>query len=231
MANQDLPISGLVLATALDGREILPFAKDNANGALLVSLLKTYIREGLATQEAVNGKQNKLTAGYGIEITADNKIKSTLDVSLFKVVDALPTADIENKIYLVADPNGKEGENEYVEYMYVNNQWEQIGKYTAKVDLTGYMKSADAQAMFAKKSEIPDVSGFVARAVVNTLAEQVATLTTQLQAAQTKLSTIPTMPLNDGKCYALKDGAWVVIADVTESVVAITNDSDVESAG
>ena len=136
MANQDLPISQLVLATALNGEELLPFAKDNANGALLVSLLKTYIRDGLATQEAVNTKQNKLTAGYGIEITADNKIKSTLDVSLFKIVDTLPTENIETKIYLVADPAGKEGENEYIEYMYVNNQWEQIGKYTALLALS-----------------------------------------------------------------------------------------------
>ena len=101
MANQDLPISQLVLATALNGEELLPFAKDNANGALLVSLLKTFIRDGLATQEAVNAKQNKLTAGYGIEITADNKIKSTLDVSLFKIVDTLPT---ENRPRYISSP-------------------------------------------------------------------------------------------------------------------------------
>ena len=226
MANQDLPISQLVLATELNGEELLPFAKDNANGALLVSLLKTYIRDGLATQEAVNTKQNKLTAGYGIEITADNKIKSTLDVSLFKIVDTLPTENIETKIYLVADPAGKEGENEYIEYMYVNNQWEQIGKYTAKVDLSDYMKTADANSTFAKKTEIPDVSDFVVSSVVSALATQVSTLATQLQTAQTKLDTIPTIPPNDGKCYAMCNGAWVVIADSTESVVTVTNDSE-----
>lgn len=225
MQNQDLPISQLILATELDGREILPFAKDNGNGALLVSLLKSFIREGLATQSAVDGKQNKLTAGYGIEITADNKIKSTLDVSPFKVVDTLPTADIENKIYLIPDPDGDPGSNEYVEYMYVGGKWEMLGKFSPSVDLTPYTKTADAEKTYAKKSELPDTSNFVERSVVNTLAEQVAQLVTSVTAIKNKIDTIPTMPLNDGKCYAILNGQWAVIADVTESVLTSTDES------
>lgn len=224
MENQDLPISQLVLATELDGREILPFAKDNGNGALLVSLLKSFIREGLATQSAVEGKQNKLTAGFGIEITPDNKIKSTLDVSPFKVVDTLPTADIENKIYLIPDPEGDPGSNEYVEYLYVGGKWEMLGKFSPSIDLTPYTKTADAEKTYAKKSEIPDTSNFVERSVVNTLAEQVAQLVTSVTSMKNKLDTIPAIPLNDGKCYALVNGAWSVIADVTESVVTMASD-------
>lgn len=226
MSNQDLPISQFVLATEVDGSEILPFAKDNANGGLLVSLLMAAFRDGLATQAAVNGKQNKLVPGYGIEITAENEIRTNLDVSPFKIVTELPTADIENKIYLVSDPDGDVGKNEYIEYLWVNNHWEVVGKYTASVDLVPYLKSADAEKMYAKKSDIPDTSGFVLSSVVNTLAEQVAALTTQLTAVKNKLDTIPTMPLSDGKVYAVCDGAWTVIADVTENVVTIEKETE-----
>ena len=226
MNNKDLPISQLVLATEIDGREILPFAKENANGGLLVSLLMAAFREGMATQASVNGKQNKLIPGYGIEITADNEIRTKLDVSPFKVVEELPTADIENKVYLVLDPDGEVGKNEYIEYLWVNDHWEIVGKYTAAVDLTPYMKSADAERIYAKKSDIPDISDCVTRGVVNVLAEQVAALTTQLASAQTKLNTIPSMPLADGKCYAFKDGSWVVVADITESVATVVNNDN-----
>lgn len=47
MEDRDLKISELKVATQLDGREIIPFAKDDANGSLLVSLLKPIFVMGL----------------------------------------------------------------------------------------------------------------------------------------------------------------------------------------
>ncbi len=227
MNNKDLPISQLVQALDLNGQELVPFAKDNANGAFSVALLTSIIREGLATRSSVNGKQNKLIPGYGIEITADNEIRTKLDVSPFKVVEELPTSEIENKVYLVLDPDGEVGKNEYIEYLWVNDYWEIVGKYTAAVDLTPYIKSADAERIYAKKSDIPDTTDFVTRGVVSVLAEQVATLTTQLASVQNKLNTIPSIPLADGKCYALKNGSWVVVADITESIATVTNNDEI----
>lgn len=226
MENKDLKISQLVVASQLDGMELIPFAKDNGNGAFLLSLLRTFIRDGLATQTSVDGKQNRLIAGHGIEISADNIISSTLDVSLFHVVDALPTADIENKIYLVKDSDGKEGENEYIEYLYVNGEWEQIGKYTAMVDLAPYQKKTDADATYAKKDDIPDVSDFVTRSAVETIAQELADARQAIESMQTKLDQIPTMPLADDKCYALQNGEWVVVADVTETLLVANDDMD-----
>lgn len=226
MENKDLKISQLTVAAQLDGLELIPFAKDNGNGAILLSLLRTFIRDGLATQTSVEGKQNRLKAGNGIEISADNTISSTLDVSLFKIVDVLPTADIENKIYLVKDSKGKEGENEYVEYLYANGKWEQIGKYTATVDLSSYQKKSDADATYARKDEIPDVSDFVSRSAVETMAQELAEARRNIQSMQTKLNQIPAMPLSDGKCYALQNGQWVVVADVTETLLVANDDMD-----
>lgn len=227
--NKDLPISQLILAVELSGQEIVPFAKvtENGtygNGAFTVELLKSIIREGLATQSAVNGKQNKLTPGYGIEITPDNEIKTNLDLSPFKVVEELPTSDIENKIYLLLDPNGQVGKNEYIEYLWVNDHWEIVGKYTATIDLTNYLKSADAERIYAKKSDIPDTSGFVTTTVANVMAEQIASLITQVNSIQTRLNAIPALPLNDGKHYAMLNGQWVMIADTTEVVLTAKND-------
>lgn len=227
--HQDLPISQLALAIDLNGQEIIPFAKENengtfANGAFTVELLKSIIREGLATLTAVNGKQNKLTPGYGIEITAENEIKTNLDVSPFALVDELPTSDIKNKIYCVPDPDGEVGKNERIEYMWFGDHWEVVGKFSPKVDLTDYLKSVDAERIYAKKSEIPDTSGFVTMTAANVMAEQIATLVTQMSAVQTRLNAIPALPLNDGKHYAMLNGQWTVIADVTESVLTAKND-------
>ena len=224
MENKDLPISQLTLATQLDGNEYVPFAKDNGNGAFLLSLLRTFIRDGLATQSSVDGKQNRLKAGNGISISPDNTISSTLDVSLFRIVDVLPTAEIENKIYLVKDANGKEGENEYLEYLYLNGKWELIGKYTATVDLSPYMKKTEADALYAKKTDLPDQEKLVDRKTVETIATELAEARRTISSMQSKLDKLPDIPISDGKCYALMNGAWVVIADVTETILTMEDD-------
>lgn len=222
--NQDLSISQLMLALDLTGQEIIPFAKDNANGAFTVELLRSIIREGLATQSAVNGKQNKLTPGYGIEITAENEIRTTLDVSPFVLVDELPTSDIKNKIYCVPDPDGEAGKNERIEYMWTGDHWEEVGKFNPKVDLSDYLKATDADRIYQKKVDMPNMAEYAKESALNSLAQSVALLTTQLASIQTKLNSIPDMPLTDGKHYAIQNGQWVVIADTTEVVLTAKND-------
>lgn len=224
--NNDLPISRLTTAIDLDGHELVPFAKDNANGAFSVALLKEIIREGLATQSSLNGKQNKLTSGHGIKITPDNVISTDLDLSPMKVVEVLPTADIENKIYLVPDPEGQAGKNEYVEYLWTNDHWEVLGKFTPAIDLAPYLKAADAERIYQKRADMPNMEEYVKLSVVNALAQTVSALTTQVANIKTKIDTIPAIPITDGKCYALKDGAWEIIADTTESVAVVNQDFD-----
>lgn len=224
MENQDLSISQLMLALDLTGQELVPFAKDNANGAFTVELLASIIREGLATQSAVNGKQNKLTPGYGIEITAENEIRTTLDVSPFVLVDELPTSDIKNKIYCVPDPDGEAGKNERIEYMWFGDYWEAVGKFNPKVDLSDYLKSTDADRIYQKKVDMPNMAEYAKVTALNTLAQSVASLTTQLASIQQKLDSIPTMPITDGRSYAIKNGQWDMIADITEAIATVNVD-------
>lgn len=75
----------------------------------------------------------------------------TIDLTLFKVVDTLPTSDIdENKIYLVKSDNAGD-KNIYTEYVYVNNAWEKIGEYSSDVDLSDYAKTADVNTALETK--------------------------------------------------------------------------------
>lgn len=60
------------------------------------------------------------------------------------IVQVLPTEDIdENAIYLVPLENPTEEGNNYTEYVYINNQWELLGKIGVQVDLTDYVKNTD----------------------------------------------------------------------------------------
>lgn len=88
--------------------------------------------------------EQKFKTINGNDIKGEGNI--AIDLSLYKVVTELPTADIDpTKIYLkLGDANVPEGaQNTYIEYMYVNNAWEKVGEYKADIDLTPYAKTAD----------------------------------------------------------------------------------------
>ena len=95
------------------------------------------------TQQELDKKQDKLIAGSGIKITADNIISTTLDTSVFRIVSELPTEDIEeNKIYLVPGES-QSGNNVYTEYLYIEGKWEILGEYKAEFDAEQYLKIED----------------------------------------------------------------------------------------
>ena len=111
-------------------------------------------------QEVINSKQATITAGTGLEFEG-NTLNVTLDTTVFKVVSVLPdspAAGDENKIHLVpAESTGPN--NAYTEYVWVNSAWEVLGEYTSEVDLTPYLKTVDAQATYATKTELTAHTG------------------------------------------------------------------------
>lgn len=162
-------------------------------------------------------KQDKLTAGSGIKIE-NNTISSTLDVQLYKIVDSLPTQDVEpGKIYLVLSETSTES-NKYTEYAYVNNEWEIIGSYTANVDLSGYLTKTDAASTYqpkgnyALKTEIPDVSTKADTSYVNT---QIQTVNTEInkKANKADLHAVATSGNYNDLTNKLKAGIGVTITD------------------
>ena len=162
-------------------------------------------------------KQDKLTAGSGIKIE-NNTISSTLDVQLYKIVDSLPTQDVQpGKIYLVLSETSTES-NKYTEYVYVNNEWEIIGSYTANVDLSGYLTKTDAASTYqpkgnyALKTEIPDVSTKADTSYVNT---QIQTVNTEINKKANKddLHAVATSGNYNDLTNKLKAGSGVTITD------------------
>ena len=83
--------------------------------------------------EAINGKQDKLTAGKGISIDGD-VISATLNADIIRVVDALPSVGETNLIYLV--PAEQPSESDLFEEWVWTDKWERIG--SAKIDLSNY---------------------------------------------------------------------------------------------
>lgn len=74
-----------------------------------------------------------------------------LDMTVFTVVESLPTSDIENKVYLVKSSLTSD-KNIYSEYIYTGNRnnnvydatkWEKLGEVAAKTDLSGYYKKTE----------------------------------------------------------------------------------------
>lgn len=108
-----------------------------------IDRLETTVQE---INTALEGKQDKLTAGVGITISPDGVISTTNSIELYKIVTQLPTAskDCLNSIYLVPSTSGTTG-NIFVEYIcvYENTQtkyiWEKIGEVQTDVDLSGYV--------------------------------------------------------------------------------------------
>lgn len=108
-----------------------------------INILKTTVQ---SINTALEGKQDKLTAGVGITISPTGVISVTNSIELYKIVTSLPTAskDCLNSIYLVPSPSGTAG-NIFVEYIcvYETTQakyiWEKIGEVQTDVDLSGYV--------------------------------------------------------------------------------------------
>lgn len=72
----------------------------------------------------------------------------TLDMNIYVIVDELPTEGIQdNKIYLLAN-NSSVLFNEYDEYSHKTGSWELLGQYKADIDLSGYLKTEEADKRY-----------------------------------------------------------------------------------
>ena len=120
-----------------------------------------------ALEEILNTKQDKLIAGEGISISEDNVISCTIDTSLFRMVDELPSLEEAetNKIYLLRKENNIGELQSYTEYIVTIKvdeegkeikEWEKIGEYDLSIELAPYLKIEDAEKTYVKKENIVD---------------------------------------------------------------------------
>lgn len=97
---------------------------------------------GIATLGAdgrlADGQLPVLKTVNGQSVVGSGNIE--IDLSVFKVVESLPEQGDERKVYLVKAPEkARANKNVYVEYAWVNGEWEQIGEYKAGIDLELYV--------------------------------------------------------------------------------------------
>ena len=103
-------------------------------------------------KSSIDAQQFKTINGSSIKGTGDIQI----DLSLYKVVEVLPTSNIDTtKIYLVKDSAVES--NLYSEYMYVGGKWEKLGDFRSTVDLQPYAKTEYVNNQLATK--VDKVSG------------------------------------------------------------------------
>lgn len=180
----------------------------------------------LTKEEGDKFYQKKLIPGTGIAIDEDGNIRVTLDTSIFKPVSSLPDAPAEedrNKIFLIANASEEEG-NFYDEYIWAVNDehpdgyWEKIG--SAKIDLSGYLTEeaadekyqpiASPEDPYVKKSELPDLSGYLKVEEVN--GKKVVTLPMDVQMMGTLDEAI--YALLSLRKYAQEEGADIVQVEI-----------------
>ena len=165
----------------------------------------------------ISVKQDKLTAGNGISIT-DNVISLDYEFDLFEVVQTLPTDNIsDNKVYLVLDSNGNEG-NTYIEYLYVNGQWEELGKFKVNVDLSGYATEQWVNEQgFLKEHQ--DISNLATKEELNTKQDVITDLETIRSGAAKGATALQSVP----STYALKSDILSAKTDTRYTTFEVQN--------
>ncbi len=119
---------------------------DTSGVSILWGSVKTHVANAISNQKFKTINNNSILGDGNINI----------DLTLYKVVDALPTSSIDvTKIYLVKT-SSVEGDL-YAEYMYVDSKWEKLGDFRSTVDLAPYAKTADMNTALANK--VDKVSG------------------------------------------------------------------------
>lgn len=106
--------------------------------------------ESMLTKDAV-GKANGVAS---LDSNGNVPIEQlgNIDTTLFLIVRELPTTDIKsNKIYLVPNQDGQ-GNNVYIEYLYIEGVWEKVGEFKPEVDLS------HIEAKLDTKADITDVN-------------------------------------------------------------------------
>ena len=91
------------------------------------------------------------------------------------IVQELPTTGQSHTIYIVESTNKRyvyessqwieiSSDNKYIEYIYVNNQWEELGGISVDVDLSDYYTKQETNDLLDNKadvSDIPDLTNYV----------------------------------------------------------------------
>lgn len=108
-----------------------------------------------------------------------------LDVTVFTVVESLPTSDIENKVYLVRSSLTSD-KNNYIEYIYTGDRkgtydatkWEKLGEVAAKTDLSEYYKKTEVYNKTEIDGKVTTLNNSINNNAINTFTAETYTAAT-----------------------------------------------------
>lgn len=163
------------IKAALIGDEISSLAIAEAE---LSSEVSTY-------SEAIDDKQDKLTAGTGITIT-NNVISSSAAGVKLEIVQTLPVSDIDPQTIYLVPSSAPSTSNVYDEYIYVNNAWENIG--STSVDLTNYYTKTEVGSLFTSQSTAQSEVDSSQNVSISSLSTENASQTSQITSLSTSAS-------------------------------------------
>lgn len=125
-------------------------------------------REATFVTKSVNDLVNYYTKSETYTKTEVQNLISLIPTFAIVVVDELPTEDISpTTVYLVRNENSNG--NIYTEYIYVNNQWEELGSQNINLD-DYYTKDEVDDLIPTSVSQLDNDSEFVSETNLNTLA-------------------------------------------------------------
>ena len=98
-----------------------------------------------------------------------------LDMTVFTVVESLPTSNIENKVYLVRSSLTSD-KNNYIEYIYTGDRkgtydatkWEKLGEVAAKTDLSEYYKKTEVYNKTEINNKVSDINNSINNHAIDT---------------------------------------------------------------
>ena len=98
-----------------------------------------------------------------------------LDMTVFTVVESLPTSNIENKVYLVRSSLTSD-KNNYIEYIYTGDRkgtydatkWEKLGEVAAKTDLSEYYKKTEVYNKTQIDTKVTNLNNSINNNVIDT---------------------------------------------------------------
>ena len=166
-----------------ESSEMVLFKSASNYDTLFTGILGSiFIEDELVTRENIIEKFNAIS-----------NVNVGGNVDLFEVVQSLPTENVsDNKVYLVLDSNGSEG-NTYVEYLYVNGQWEELGKFKVNIDLSGYATEEWVNSQgFLKEHQ--DISNLATKSELSTKQDTINDLETIRSGAAKGATALQSVP-------------------------------------
>lgn len=133
--------------------------------------------------------------------TADEVDDMLENIDTFEIVQELPVTGKTNKIYVTPTTGETEQGNVFTEWAYINDQWEEIGKFHPEVDLSGYALKSEVQAVHDKLIEDEETTAAALTEIKTEMAEAGLKKVTLTQAQYDALET-----KDDKTIYIISDG-------------------------